>query len=525
MLEGIGQTYPQQTNKSPQGQYNMASCDQAITLTPLDTNKAAFTVSSTDLITVLGINTNDSSVKYAINNRTTSIIQVNESPSALSSSSLTLIAVTLFSNGDTIYLNAARIKSVITDNNVDNSTGCVITINTEAAAWDTYTVTETQAAVAVLINAIADIVPIPLAQHITATTQSTSTSTGALVVDGGVGIAKAVYVGGVLNAEIGVNLATASGVTTIGAATPVTVSAAGVLTVAKTTDSTTKDTGAVIIEGGVGVEKSIFAGLTVNAGTTLSVGTNQTFAKEVDHTVTVTTTTTAATAGGALDIVSGAGATSGAGGEASIKSGAGGVTGAGGVLNAVSGAGGATSGASGAVNIASGAATIGSSGTVTIASGNTASGVAGDIQLTPGTHTSTTVTPVISLNKATIRKPSTKSAATGATLTGVELLGGYISVTGGTGNLTLPDAADITTAIGSTPAGTWFDFVVNATNMTATNVVTLVAGANTTAMKQTSAGDSASSQLLTVTQTAGTEVGIFRLTYITATTCSLHRVG
>lgn len=289
--------------------------------------------------------------------------------------------------------------------------------------------------------------------------------------------------------------------------TPLSVEASG------TTDSATSLTGNITTAGGLGVKK------------TIGLGANILLDKEVDHTVTVTTTTTAATVGGALDIVSGAGATSGNGGEASIKSGAGGLTGAGGVVNVTSGAGGATSGASGAVNIKTGAATVGSSGTITIASGNTASGVSGDIQITPGTHTSTTVSPNVSLNKSVIRKPNTKSIATGGTLTAVELLGGYVEVTGATGNVTLPDTSTITTAIGSTPAGTYFDFHVNATNMTATNVATLVAGASMTAQKQVSAGDAATSQLLTITQTAGTEVGVFRITFITATTTSLHRLA
>src|SRR5687767_11683626 len=47
----------------------------------------------------------------------------------------------------------------------------------------------------------------------------------------------------------------------------------GVLTVADTTDSTSKDTGSVILEGGMGVEKAIFGGTTINAGTALSYGT------------------------------------------------------------------------------------------------------------------------------------------------------------------------------------------------------------------------------------------------------------
>lgn len=47
-------------------------------------------------------------------------------------------------------------------------------------------------------------------------------------------------------------------------------SIAGIKTFTNTTASTTKDTGAVIVEGGVGIEKEIFAGLSINAGTDLT---------------------------------------------------------------------------------------------------------------------------------------------------------------------------------------------------------------------------------------------------------------
>src|SRR3990167_7452413 len=89
----------------------------------------------------------------------------------------------------------------------------------------------------------------------------------------------------------------------------------GVITQSATTDSTTKDTGSIITEGGIGVEKAIFAGTTVNAGTALTVGTSATFAKEVNHAISVATTTTAATVGGGLDLQAGTGATSGNGGD------------------------------------------------------------------------------------------------------------------------------------------------------------------------------------------------------------------
>ncbi len=100
-----------------------------------------------------------------------------------------------------------------------------------------------------------------------------------------------------------------------------------------------------------------------------------------------------------------------------------------------------------------------------------------------------------------------------------------MSITGTTGNITLPTAADITTAIGATPVGTTIEFVVNTVGMTAGNVATVALGANIVTQKMISAGDIATDQLLTVTNTAGINMGIFRLCYISATTCSLHRVG
>ena len=113
-------------------------------------------------------------------------------------------------------------------------------------------------------------------------TQSSSTATGALKVDGGVGIVKNLFVGG--GAQV-------TGVTTItgtldangaldvdghtelddvnvaGAATFAgaidansTSDFNGVVTVSNTTQSSSKDTGAIIVEGGVGIEKNLFVG-------------------------------------------------------------------------------------------------------------------------------------------------------------------------------------------------------------------------------------------------------------------------
>jgi hypothetical protein len=77
-------------------------------------------------------------------------------------------------------------------------------------------------------------------------TQSTDETTGALVVDGGVGVAKNVNVGGALGV--------------VGAAT-----------IESTTASTDKDTGALVVEGGVGVEGSVNAGGNVNAAGNVGV--------------------------------------------------------------------------------------------------------------------------------------------------------------------------------------------------------------------------------------------------------------
>jgi len=156
------------------------------------------------------------------------------------------------------------------------------------------------------------------AATITATTVSTSTTTGALQVSGGVGIAKSVYIGenldvagslavggtityddihnldsiGIVTAQTGVHIQS-NGLTIVGVTTglsvagvatfastgtfagEVTVSAggidvtggvnvaSGILTVSDTTQSTSKDTGAFIINGGAGIEKNLNVGTAV----------------------------------------------------------------------------------------------------------------------------------------------------------------------------------------------------------------------------------------------------------------------
>ena len=76
---------------------------------------------------------------------------------------------------------------------------------------------------------------------------------------------------GVLNGSIGVNLATASGITTVGSSNALTISAAGVLTVNNTTAASSSTSGSVIIDGGVGVAGILWTGSDVVVGDDLIV--------------------------------------------------------------------------------------------------------------------------------------------------------------------------------------------------------------------------------------------------------------
>ena len=136
-----------------------------------------------------------------------------------------------------------------------------------------------------------------------ATTESTSTSTGALVVSGGVGIGKSLFVGGNISCagtityddvthidalgistfREGVNVTaggvtisgggldivglttglSVSGVATLAAVTATTITGSGALTITDTTESTSKDTGAIILNGGIGCEKNLNVGTAV----------------------------------------------------------------------------------------------------------------------------------------------------------------------------------------------------------------------------------------------------------------------
>ncbi len=95
------------------------------------------------------------------------------------------------------------------------------------------------------------------------TIESTTKDNGSLVVEGGVGVEKNINIGG--NSAL-------SGNSTIGG----TIGVNGVATFNNTTQSTTKDNGAVVIEGGVGIEKNINVGGNSSVAGNASVTGNST---------------------------------------------------------------------------------------------------------------------------------------------------------------------------------------------------------------------------------------------------------
>ena len=97
-------------------------------------------------------------------------------------------------------------------------------------------------------------------------TESTSTTTGSLVVQGGVGIAKNLTVGGLASlANLTVTSSTVFGIVS---STSITVS--GKVDILDTTDALANNVGSLATKGGIAAEKSIFIGGTITSGDTLA---------------------------------------------------------------------------------------------------------------------------------------------------------------------------------------------------------------------------------------------------------------
>ena len=150
---------------------------------------------------------------------------------------------------------------------VDNKVGASIANGTAAGQtlrWDGNAWTN-QAALTVSATGnagIAGTLAVTGAVTLANTTGSTTKDTGALIVEGGVGVEQNLNVGG-------------------------TAAIAGAVTLSATTTSTTKDTGALVVDGGVGIEENLNAG--GNAGITgdLTVNGNATLGNAGSDAVTV----------------------------------------------------------------------------------------------------------------------------------------------------------------------------------------------------------------------------------------------
>jgi len=105
-----------------------------------------------------------------------------------------------------------------------------------------------------------------------ATTGATSTTSGAVVVDGGMGVAENVHIGGTTTStgQLSVNgnfTASAAGVVTVGSTLDVT----GVTNLNNTTSSTSNTTGALIVDGGMGLAENLHMGGALDVDTTVTV--------------------------------------------------------------------------------------------------------------------------------------------------------------------------------------------------------------------------------------------------------------
>lgn len=229
------------------------------------------------------------------------------------------------------------------------------------------------------------------------------------------------------------------------------------------------------------------------ASTTFTVGTDQSFAKEVNHNLIVTTTTTAATAGGNLAVKAGQGATTGAGGQ----------------LSAVGGA--------------SGTGATGNGGNVLVTGGAAAStnGNGGSVQITAGALAGTGVNGVIYERSPVSKKTTVTAMTTSATVTVAAILGGLITANqgaAGAATYTLPTGTALAAALPS-------DFTVgDSVQFTIVNISTV------DAEDVTVAGDTGTTMIGNVTVEAKSAVtkvsqGTFRAINSGANTFNVYRVA
>ena len=129
----------------------------------------------------------------------------------------------------------------------------------------------------------------------------------------------------------------------------------------------------------------------------------------------------------------------------------------------------------------------------------------------------------ITLAKAVIYNRVGTAINSTATATTAAVKGGLITSTSAAAtSITLPTATALGTALAAVQ-GTSFEFIVD--NTAGANTVTLVVGAGIVVAKQTSSGDTAVDQLLTVAASATVGIAVFRLVFSSATAAVLFRIG
>lgn len=123
----------------------------------------------------------------------------------------------------------------------------------------------------------------------------------------------------------------------------------------------------------------------------------------------------------------------------------------------------------------------------------------------------------VTFSKQTIQHRTATTYTAVATATAAEVAKGLLAWTGGADNLTLPTATALGTQL-SAVAGTTFDFVVD--NSGGSGTVTLVVGAGMTAVSALTGGTT-----LTLAQSTTAGTSTYRLTFISATVCTISRIS
>src|ERR1700751_413793 len=129
----------------------------------------------------------------------------------------------------------------------------------------------------------------------------------------------------------------------------------------------------------------------------------------------------------------------------------------------------------------------------------------------------------ITLSKNIIRKATLAALNTTGTVTAAMVNnGGITSTSGAAVTATIDTVANLVTQLGAV-AGTFVDFIVD--NTAGSNTVTVVVPSGMVVAKQTSSGDTAVDQLLTVAASATIGMGMFRIYFSSTSAAILYRIA